>query len=159
MARPNSARGSLKRGARRSTQKQTSLNPSGGSGEQSRALSCLISGYRLQEQRVRPLPKNTHCPKNTQCKLKLTVLRTPSAGRSSRSLQSPSPSAARGAVGGSGSLARAPRGSQGFGWLPRGSQGTMTLPSAEKRPRLRDPPKTFTHLQRSVRTCSSNLRG
>lgn len=67
---PNSAWGSLGRGGRRSPEQQTSaelLKPSGGSREQSPALSCLISGYRLQ--RVRPLPKNTHCPKNTQCKL------------------------------------------------------------------------------------------
>lgn len=50
---------------------ETPLNPERGA--RSRALSCPTLCYRLRVQRVRPLPKNTPCPKNTQGELKLTV--------------------------------------------------------------------------------------
>lgn len=105
---------------------------------------------------MRPFPKNTHCPKNTQCKFALTVLHTPSAGRSGQSRPSPSPTAARGAAHGPPLTAHAA--ARASAASPR-QPGTATSPSAEKRPRLRDAAETFSHLQRSVDTGSAYLLG
>lgn len=129
-----------------------------GRGERRAEPSRVLPNFRLSpaEQRVRPFPKNTHCPKNTQCKFELTVLHTPSAGRSSQSRPSPSPTAARGAAHGAPLTAHAA--ARASAASPR-QPGTATSPSAEKRPRLRDAAETFSHLQRSVDTGSAYLLG
>jgi len=106
---------------------------------------------------VRPLPKNTHCPKNTQCKLILTMLHTPSAGRSDGSLLSPSPQSSPRGGRGPQVPSSCPTLQPGLRLVPPRQPSTATSPPAKKHPWLHDPPETFTHLQRSVHACSSNL--